>query len=61
MEWTVRLIETGIDDQPRIFDVMMISRPDGLGDVANLGLTWAEAKQLLAQVQQEVVAAQARH
>ncbi|MEA2732413.1 MAG: hypothetical protein QOF70_6888, partial [Acetobacteraceae bacterium] len=38
---------------------MEISRPDGLGDLANLGLTLAEAKQLLARVQQDVVAAQA--
>jgi hypothetical protein len=38
---------------------MAISRPDGLGDIANLGLTLAEAKLLLVQVQQEVVAAQA--
>jgi hypothetical protein len=37
---------------------MAISRPDGLGDFANLGMTLAEAKQLLAQVQQQVVAAQ---
>jgi hypothetical protein len=36
---------------------MAISRPDGLGDIANLGMTLAEAKQLLAQVQQQVVAA----
>jgi hypothetical protein len=38
--------------------VLAITRPDGLGDVANLGMTLAEAKQLLAQVQQQVVAAQ---
>jgi hypothetical protein len=41
--------------------VMAISRPDGLGDVANLEMTLAEAKQLLVQVLQEVVAAQAQH
>jgi hypothetical protein len=39
---------------------MEVSRPDDLSDFANLGLTLAEAKQLLMQVQQEVVAAQAR-
>ena len=44
----------------RSCEVMAISRPDGLGDIAALGLTLAEAKQLLVQVQQEVVAAQAR-
>jgi hypothetical protein len=35
-----------------------ISRPDGLGDLATLGLTLSEAKQLLVRVQQDVVAAQ---
>jgi hypothetical protein len=29
----------GIDGQSRSFDVMTISRPDGLGDIADLGLT----------------------
>src|SRR5258708_24828255 len=38
---------------------MEIARPDALGDIANLGLTLAEAKQLLAPVQEIVVAAQA--
>ena len=55
----MRLIRTGIDGQSRSFDVMEISRPEGLGDIANLGLTLAETKQLLAAVQQGVVAAQA--
>ena len=39
---------------------MEISRPDGLGDIAKLGLTLSEAKQLLANVQREIAAAQAR-
>jgi hypothetical protein len=39
---------------------MEISRPDGLGDIANLGLTLCEAKQLLANVQREIAAAKAR-
>ena len=38
---------------------MEISRPNDLGDIANLGLTLPEAKQVLARVQQAVVAAQA--
>ena len=59
MEWMLRLVGTGIDDQSRSFDVMEISLPDGLGDLANLGLTLAEAKQLLERVQQDIVAAQA--
>ena len=37
MEWTLRLVGMGIDGQSRSFDVMAISRPDGLGDIANLG------------------------
>src|SRR4051812_17670477 len=59
MEWTLRLIGTGMDSQSRSFDVMAISRPDRLDDIANLGMTLSEAKQLLGQVQQQVVAAQA--
>jgi hypothetical protein len=37
---------------------MEFDRPDCLDDIADLGLTLAEGKQLLARVQQEVVAAQ---
>jgi hypothetical protein len=59
MEWVLRLVGTGIDGQFRGVDVMAISRPDGLGDLADLGLTLAEAKQLLERVQKDVVAAQA--
>ena len=58
MEWVLRLIGTGVDGQSRSFDVIEISRPDGLGDIANLGLMLAEGKRLLAEVQQVVVAAQ---
>jgi hypothetical protein len=59
MKWELRLVETGIDGQSQSSDVMAISRPDGLGDLANLGLTLVEAKQVLAHIQQDVVAAQA--
>ena len=38
---------------------MEISRPDGLGDIATLGMTLSEAKQLLVRVQQRLVAEQA--
>jgi hypothetical protein len=58
MEWVLRLVGTGTDGHSRSFDVMEISRPDGLGNIACLGLTLAEGKQLLARVQQDVVAAQ---
>jgi hypothetical protein len=59
MELTLRLVGTGIDGQSWSYEVMAISRPDGLADIANLGLTLAEAKLLLAQVQQQVVTEQA--
>jgi hypothetical protein len=52
MEWVLRLVGTGVDGQPQSFDVMEISRPDGVFDIANLGLTLAEGKRLLASVQQ---------
>jgi hypothetical protein len=39
---------------------MEIKRRDGLGDIAALGLTLSEAKPLLANVQREIAAAQAR-
>jgi hypothetical protein len=39
---------------------MEISKPDDLSDIANLGLTIAEAKQLLTRVQCEISTAQAR-
>src|SRR3954452_10196010 len=55
----LRLVETGTDSRARSVDVLEISRPNDLGDIGNLGLTLPEAKQLLARVQQAVVAAQA--
>ena len=53
----MRLVKTG----PKGEDpgLMEIKRPDGLGDIANLGLTLSEAKLLLANVQREIAAAQA--
>ena len=59
MAWMLRLIETGADGHGRGIDVLEISRPDTLRDIADLGLTLPEAKQLLTRVQQAVVAAQA--
>jgi len=40
-------------------DIMEISRPDGPSTMADLGLTLSGSKQLLARVQQAIVAAQA--
>ena len=60
MGWVLRLVENGADGQASSLDVMEIGRPDSLRDVVDLGLTLGEAKQILARVQQAVVAAQAR-
>jgi hypothetical protein len=41
-------------------DIMEISKPDHLGDIANLGLTLTEAIPLLARVQRGLSTARAR-
>jgi hypothetical protein len=58
--WILRLVQTGAEGEDPGTDLMEISRPDGLGDIANLGLTLSETKQLLANVQREIAAAQAK-
>jgi hypothetical protein len=60
VSWILRLVKTGADGEGRAMDIMEIERPDDLRDIACLGLTLCEAKQLLAVLQQEIVAAQAR-
>ena len=60
MAWTLRLVKAGTGGERACTDVMEIRRPDDLRDIANLGLTLAEAKRLLAGVQQEIVAVQAK-
>jgi len=59
MGWVLRLVETGIDSPPRVIDVMDIEAFGDLGDIAQLGLTLSEAKQILARLQRMVVAIQA--
>ena len=59
MRWVLRVIETGMPSGMDGVDVMEISRPGGASNIADLGLTLSEAKQLLARVQQAIVAAQA--
>ena len=59
MRWVLRLITTGDDARCLSTDLIEICRPEGLGDIANLGLTLPEAKQLLASVQRAVVSGQA--
>ena len=58
--WILRLVKTGAGGENQSVDVMTINRPDDLGDLANLGLTLAEGKLLLAGLQQEISAEQAR-
>jgi hypothetical protein len=60
MGWVLRLVEIGVEGSGRSIDVMEISRPGDLGDIADLGLTLAQGKQLVALVQQEIVTAQSR-
>src|SRR5690349_2462195 len=60
MGWVLRLVETGVDGASRSVDVMVIDRLGDLGDIAALGLTLAQGKQLVALVQQEIVTAQSR-
>ncbi len=60
MAWILRLVKTGAEGDGPSTDVMEIGKPDDLADIARLGLSLAEAKLLLAGVQREIVAAQAR-
>ncbi len=61
MAWILRLVKIGADGEDPGTDLMEIRRPDGLADIADLGLTLSEAKLLLANVQREITAAQARN
>jgi hypothetical protein len=56
----VKLVSIGTEGEEHSTDVLRIARPDDLTDLASLGLSLAEGKRLLAGVQQEIVAAQAR-
>jgi hypothetical protein len=56
----VGLAKTGAEGAGPSIDVIEIDKPDDLGDIAHLGLTLAEAKVLLAGVQRQIVATQAR-
>src|SRR5271170_3280902 len=59
MGWILRLVETGRDITASGVDLIEIDRPTGLAEIANLGLTLSEAKQVLARMQRAWVAAQA--
>jgi hypothetical protein len=58
--WILRLVEAGADGDGWSMDVMEIAKSADLRDIADLGLSLAEAKQVLAALQREVVAGQAR-
>ena len=60
MAWIVKLVSIGAKGEEHSTDVMRIAEPDDLTDLASLGLTLVEGKRLLAGVQREIVAAQAR-
>ena len=60
MAWIVRLVSIGAEGEEYSTDVMRIAKPDTLADLGTLGLSLAESKQLLAGIQREIVAAQAR-
>ena len=58
--WMLRLVKIGDEGEGPCTDFIEISRPYDLRDIADLRLTLAEAKRLLARIQQEIVAAQVR-
>jgi hypothetical protein len=58
VRWILKLAAVGAGGA--CVDIMEISKPDDLGDIASLGLTLAEAKQLLARIQREISISQAR-
>ena len=56
----LRLVKIGVEGEGPCTDIMEVHRPDDLSDIADPGLSLSEAKRLLARVQQEIVAGQAR-
>ena len=60
MSWAVRLVKIGADGEEQWVHVVRIARPDGLGDLANLGLTMAEGEPALAGLQKKFVAWQSQ-
>ncbi|MFL5254495.1 MAG: hypothetical protein ACJ8AI_16665 [Rhodopila sp.] len=56
MGWVLRLVAVGAEGDEQTTEVMEINRPNSPGNLADLGLSLAEAKQLLARLQTEIVA-----
>jgi len=62
--WVLRLVKIDAEGERQATDVMAIERLGDLADIANLGLTLAETKRLLAGLQQALAnadSAQLRH
>jgi hypothetical protein len=57
--WMVRLVTIAAEGETQSVDVLTITRPDDLGEIANLGLILAAGTLLLAGLQQQIVTAQA--
>jgi hypothetical protein len=60
MKLVLRLVEMGSDGSSRSVDVLEIVDRSDPGDIAALGITLSQGKQLLGLIKQEVVAAQCR-
>jgi hypothetical protein len=59
--WVVRLVKIGADGEEQRVDVVRTARPGDLGDLANLELTMAAGKLVLADLQKEFVAWQSNN
>ena len=57
MKLVLRLVEMGSDGSNRSVDVLEIMSRNDPGDIAALGITLSQGKQLLGLIQQEFVAA----
>ena len=55
----LRVVVVGTEGDEQTTEVMKINRPNSLGNLADLGLSLAEARELLVRLQTEIVAAQA--
>ncbi len=56
----MKLVRVGAEGKEQSADGMRSAKPDDLTDLANLSLTLAEGKRLLAGIQHEIAGAQVR-
>jgi hypothetical protein len=59
MRWVLKLVAVGAEGDEQTTTVMEINRSDSFGKIADLGLSLAEAQQLLVGLQKEIIATQA--